>query len=125
MAEALSKSSQEMLQHPLANRRQRRNMSDETKAAPIERDELEQIKGRLLVVETALAKLIWRGAWSAADPEEWMATYRRSLEREAESWRRVPPMSEAAMQSAHNTLDEILFALREGEAARRGRTPNS
>ncbi|WP_374309375.1 hypothetical protein [Methylocella sp.] len=88
-------------------------MTNESEA-PADRDEMERLKGRMLAIETAMGRLVWRCAREAAHPAEWVATYAAALERAKDAWRCDAPLPAAAMKGAFGALDEILHALEEG-----------
>lgn len=84
-------------------------------------DELEILKGRMLALETALGRLVWRCARAAASPAEWLSTYAAALERARDDWQAAKPFGPAAMRAALAALDEIRHALEEGRLSLEGR----
>ncbi|VFU07903.1 hypothetical protein [Methylocella tundrae] len=82
-----------------------------------EAEEIELLKGRILVLETALGKLVWRCARLAPKPAGWLARLRLALGGAQQNWTIAPPLGKAAMREAEDRLGEILHALHEGELA--------
>ncbi|MEJ0093373.1 MAG: hypothetical protein WDN46_08040 [Methylocella sp.] len=80
-------------------------------------EEIERLKGHLLVVETALGKLVWCCARDARRHGDWLAAYLVALRTEHECWADQPPLGEAAMHEAEDRLGGILQALDQGALA--------